>query len=149
MGFRWFVTKRKARPRRRARNTVHYETHKEDARTLVHARLSYWNHFYGHSYKRVAIRNQKSRWGSCSTNQNLNFNYKILFLPIELVDYIIVHELCHLKHFNHGEEFWATVGEAIPDYIVRKNNLRKVSLHINTSIQKGITLTFQSPITAS
>ncbi len=67
-------------------------------------------------WNRVAIRNQRRCWGSCSANKNLNFNYKILFLPPHLADYIIVHELCHLTHLHHGKDFWDLVGEQVPNY---------------------------------
>ena len=122
MRFLWFKKKKKAK-RRMSASARHYEAHKEHARILVHERLSYWNQFYNFTYKRVAIRNQRSRWGSCSTKQNLNFNYRLVFIPIDLVDYVIVHELCHLKHFNHGPEFWSAVEEKIPDYTKRKAEL--------------------------
>ena len=74
----------------------------------------------------IAIRNQKSRWGSCSKKGNLNFNYKLVFLPPELRDYVIVHEICHVKEFNHGKPFWALVGEAVPDYREMRRRLRNV-----------------------
>lgn len=132
MRFSWFgEVKRKSarRQRRRAQpHAHHYAEHKERARALVHARLAHWNELYGHTYKRVAIRNQRSRWGSCSSKQNLNFNYRIVFLPESLVDYIIVHELCHLAEFNHSAAFWNHVARAIPDYQERIHALRTVHI---------------------
>jgi hypothetical protein len=125
--------------RRTSPHARHYNEHKERARALVHERLVYWNQFYNFEYKRVAIRNQRSRWGSCSTKQNLNFNFRIVFLPIELVDYIVVHELCHLQHFNHSPDFWATVATQLPDYAVRKQALYEISPHMQT-IMTGATL---------
>lgn len=89
---------------------------KEYARDLVAKRLEKYNAHYGFDYKGVAIRNQKTRWGSCSSKGNLNFNYKIVLLPPRHADYIIVHELCHLKEFNHGKRFWNLVAETIPEY---------------------------------
>jgi len=129
LGLKKFFYKR-TRKRRRApaRSSAHYTTHREHARALVSDRLSYWNQFFKLEYGRVAIRNQTTRWGSCSTRRNLNFNYRIAFLPIELADYVIVHELCHLIEFNHGPQFWAHVERAIPDYAVRKQTLRDVSI---------------------
>jgi predicted metal-dependent hydrolase len=122
----------RSRLRRRASpNARHYAEHKEKARELVHARLAHWNEFYKYTYKRVAIRNQRSRWGSCSTQQNLNFNYRLVFLPLELVDYVVVHELCHLAHFNHSQNFWNLVAQAIPDYEKRMFELKKTQLALS------------------
>lgn len=107
-----------------------YLEYKEVARTLVLSRLEYFNQHYKLTYGKVAIRNQKSRWGSCSSKGNLNFNYKIALLPAHLADYIIVHELCHRGQFNHSQKFWDLVGETIPNYkqLIQKlkNNGRKV-----------------------
>jgi predicted metal-dependent hydrolase len=100
-----------------------YDIHKESARVLVHRKLEQWNAHYRFAYKRVAIRNQKTRWGSCSTRGNLNFHYRILMLPEALQDYIIVHELCHLTHFNHSKKFWELVAEVVPDHALRRKSL--------------------------
>jgi predicted metal-dependent hydrolase len=101
-----------------------FQEHKEEALSLVKAKLEYWNRYYGHVYNQVTVRNQSTRWGSCSAKGNLNFHYRILFLPEPLVDYLIVHELCHLKAFDHSPRFWALVAETIPDYQERRKALR-------------------------
>ncbi|HVU75516.1 MAG TPA: M48 family metallopeptidase [Candidatus Paceibacterota bacterium] len=106
------------------RNRRQYLTNRENARRLVHERIRHFNQVYGFSVGKIFIKNHKSRWGSCSEKGNLNFNYKIAFLPAELVDYIVVHELCHLKEFNHSPQFWSLVGETIPDHRRRRSALR-------------------------
>lgn len=93
-----------------------YLEHKEAARALVLDRLAHFNAHYGFNYEKVAIRDQHSRWGSCSRKGNLNFNYRLVLIPGALADYVIVHELCHLKEFNHSVRFWALVKETIPEY---------------------------------
>lgn len=100
--------------------------HREAAREFIHARLAYWNQFYGFKYNRVSIKNTKSRWGSCSRKGNLNFNYKLALIPAHLADYVIVHELCHLGEFNHGPKFWKLVEKAMPDYKERRRALKMV-----------------------
>ena len=105
-----------------------YEKHKEEARKLVSARLNYWNRLYNFSWGRISIRNQKTRWGSCSKKGNLNFSYKLALLSEDLADYIIVHELCHLKEFNHSRNFWDLVARAIPDHKEKRNALHKHTL---------------------
>ncbi|MEI6280835.1 MAG: M48 family metallopeptidase [bacterium] len=102
-----------------------YKRHKETARALAHARVAYFNTFYNFPVRRISIRNTKTRWGSCSQKGNLNFNYKILFLPALMTDYIIVHELCHLKEFNHSQNFWDLVAKIIPEHKVIRKELKK------------------------
>jgi predicted metal-dependent hydrolase len=116
----------KTRRLRRRGSDAHYRAHKERARALVHERLAYWSAHYECSYGRVAIRDQRTRWGSCSSKQNLNFNYRIVFLPPHLADYIIVHELCHLKVFNHSPTFWNLVAETAPNYKACRMELKKI-----------------------
>jgi hypothetical protein len=67
-------------------------------------------------FEKLSVRAQKTRWGSCNSNRDIQLNYKLLFLPARLVHYILVHELCHTKHLNHSKRFWALVEKWVPDY---------------------------------
>ena len=98
-----------------------YREFRDKALEVASQRITYFNNTYKYTFNRITIRNQKTRWGSCSKRGNLNFNYRIALLPAELSDYIIVHELCHLKEFNHSRKFWELVAITIPNYL----NLRK------------------------
>ncbi len=98
------------------------------AREIVHKKIIYFNQFYNFSYGKVFIRSQKTRWGSCSSKGNLNFNYKISFLSPMLADYLVVHELCHLGEFNHSQKFWDLVAITIPDYKTRREELRSLDM---------------------
>lgn len=91
-----------------------YKKKKPAAQKQVEQKLLQWNKFYQFSWQRVTIRNQKTRWGSCSSRGNLSFHTRIIDLPEELQDYLVVHELCHLKEMNHGPRFWKLVSQAIP-----------------------------------
>lgn len=102
-----------------------YKENKDKALSIVKDRIEYFNTIYNFKWNRIVIRNQKTRWGSCSRKGNLNFNYKIALLPPESADYIIVHELCHLGEFNHSQKFWDLVAKTIPDYLVIRKDLRK------------------------
>lgn len=105
-----------------------YLENKDEALTLVHERVGFYNKVYRFSFNKIFIKNQKTRWGSCSKKQNLNLNYKIVFLPEKHQDYIIVHEICHLKEFNHSRNFWALVEKALPNYLDIKKELRNHEL---------------------
>lgn len=73
---------------------------------------------------RITIRSQKTRWGSCSSKGNLNFNWRLLMAPAEILDYVVVHELCHLLYLNHSRQFWQAVGNILPDYPKRRSWLK-------------------------
>jgi len=115
-------------PQRRSEKEerVRYEAHKEAARALVMARLKELNAHYEHPYKRVHIRINSSRWGSASRSGTLSFDFRVLFLPPALQDYLLVHELCHLREMNHSPRFWSLVAETVPDYRERRRELRRV-----------------------
>ncbi len=90
--------------------------YRKKAEEVIHDRLQFFNEHYQFRYHRVTLRNQKTRWGSCSSRGNLNFNWRLIMAPIEVIDYVVVHELCHLKEMNHSARYWALVEQAIPDY---------------------------------
>lgn len=103
---------------------------RESARQFVLSRIDHYRAQYPAPIGRVSIRNQRTRWGSCSRSGNLNFNYKILFLPEAMADYIIVHELSHLQELNHSQKFWQLVCRTIPDYQSIRKRLQYYSLTI-------------------
>jgi len=105
-----------------------YLKHKEASRALIHERVKYFNQNYDFPIKRIAIKNQRKCWGSCSKKGNLNFNYRLLFLPEHTRDYIIVHELCHLKELNHSKRFWALVERVIPEHKKIRKELKRQEL---------------------
>lgn len=130
---RWVITKLEYFKNRPAmvlipNNKKDYLAFKNKALELARARIDHFNSRYGFKFNKINIKRQKSRWGSCSKKGNLNFNYKICRLPAELADYIIVHELCHLKEFNHGPGFWKLVSEIFPDYRGLRKELKKFKM---------------------
>ena len=127
MFFRVKIFRRRIRRRSRVNKTarrVEFLKYSDEARKLVLSRLGYFNKFYNFKYGTVRIKAQTTRWGSCSSKGNLNFNYKIALLPQHLADYIVIHELCHLGQFNHSQDFWNLVGKIFPNYFELKKELR-------------------------
>ena len=90
----------------------------------IRERLDHYIPRVGRAPGRIAIRDQKSRWGSCSQKGNVNFNWKLIMAPPEALDYVVVHELCHLYEFNHSPRFWALVEAQLPDYEAWKKWLK-------------------------
>ena len=96
----------------------------DKALKYIPERVKYFAPIVGVNYSRITIRNQKTRWGSCSTKGGLNFNCLLMLMPPEVIDYVVVHELCHRKEMNHSPAFWAEVEKVLPDYKVAKKWLK-------------------------
>lgn len=96
----------------------------EEAAAYIPGRVSFYAREIGVNYGRITIRNQKSRWGSCSSEGNLNFNCLLMLAPPEIIDYVVVHELCHRLEMNHSPCFWAEVERILPDYKKRRKWLK-------------------------
>ncbi|MFA6434685.1 MAG: M48 family metallopeptidase [Elusimicrobiales bacterium] len=94
---------------------------------LIRERVKSIGSELGLEYKRVFIKDQKSLWASCSGRRNLNFNWRLAAAPPEILDYVVIHELCHLREMNHSKKFWDLVGKACPAYKIRKKWLRENS----------------------
>lgn len=107
------------------RDRASYLAHKSSARTLIRELLAIHAPRLGLPYKEVRIKNMTRNWGSCSTKGNLNFNYKIALIPRELAEYVVIHELAHLAHFDHSSRFWRTVASGLPDWHARRTALKK------------------------
>ena len=88
----------------------------EKALKIIPERVKYYAALLGVTYGRITIRNQKTRWGSCSNRGNLNFNCLLMLAPPEVLDSVVVHELCHLKEMNHSKQFYAEVLRVFPNY---------------------------------
>lgn len=104
----------------------------EDVRQLadlalkeIPKKVRYYANLMNVQYGRITIRNQKTRWGSCSGKGNLNFNCLLMLAPNEVVDYVVVHELCHLIEMNHSKAFWNQVEQVMPHYKVHKQWLKE------------------------
>ena len=96
----------------------------EQAKAFLQKRVSYWAKKTGLSPTSIMIRAQKKRWASCDGENNLRLNWRIIQAPQSLIDYVIVHELCHLTHKDHTQAFWSLLGTHMPDYETRKEELR-------------------------
>ena len=98
---------------------------RELARQRITRRVEYFAPLVGVTYNRIFIKEQKTRWGSCSSLGNLNFNWKLILLNEELLDYVVVHELAHRIEMNHSPRFWAQVERILPDYRERRKWLKE------------------------
>lgn len=103
-----------------------YLVRKKEALAVAKEKLEYFGKIYGLHPAKISIRNQKTRWGSCSRNGNISLNYRIIHLPEKYRDYIIVHELCHLKVFNHSKKFWDLVAVTIPNFKAARKAIRNL-----------------------
>ncbi len=88
----------------------------QKAMRIISPKVDFYAKKIGVTYNRITIRNQRTRWGSCSSKGNLNFNCLLVLLPDEIIDSIVVHELCHRKHMNHSKQFYEEIEKVFPDY---------------------------------
>jgi predicted metal-dependent hydrolase len=98
---------------------------KKRARVKLQKRMDFWSRQTGMSYAKLVISNPRHRWGSCNVHNVIRLNWQLLLAPLALIDYVIVHELCHTVHKNHGPRFWKKVADTLPDYQARRKELRK------------------------
>ena len=101
-----------------------------EASAHLPARIEHYAPRLGVRPSRVTIRGQRSRWGSCSTRGTVSLNWRLMMAPSSLADYVVVHELCHLRHMNHSPRFWAMVGTVVPDYRERRRRLNALHEHL-------------------
>lgn len=109
------VQQREAESRKRL-GSEEIEQLAQQALTVIPKRAAYFAGQMGVTYGRITIRNQKTRWGSCSSKGNLNFNCLLMLVPSQVLDYVVVHELCHRKEMNHSARFWQEVEKVLPGY---------------------------------
>lgn len=108
------------------------ERYRLQARDVLAERTAWWAERMGVDYGKITIREQVTRWGSCSAKGNLNYNWKLILLPRELLDYVVVHELAHRKEMNHSSRFWNIVERELPDYGQLRKRLRGNEDKINS-----------------
>ncbi|TJX15904.1 M48 family metallopeptidase [Tissierella creatinini] len=97
----------------------------QSLKRIIPERIKIYENELGLKAKVIDINESKSQWGSCSSDKKVAFNYRLAMAPMEAIDYVVVHELCHLKHMNHDRSFWRLVGSILPDYKTRKEYLNK------------------------
>ncbi len=102
-----------------------FETwYKKQARTVLAERVECFVHEHGFKVKKMRISSARTRWGSCSAKGTLSFTWRLVMAPLGVIDYVVVHELCHLKELNHSKTFWAQVEAILPDYKTRRKWLK-------------------------
>jgi predicted metal-dependent hydrolase len=108
--------KLKGKARQAALEKAFEELFRDKARAVLEERLALYSPLIGVTYNNMRVKGQKTRWGSCSSKGNLNFNWRLIMAPEWIIDYVIVHELCHLKHLNHSRQYWEMVFQYMPEY---------------------------------
>ena len=103
---------------------------------VISKRVEYYAPIVGVDYGKITIRNQKTRWGSCSSKGNLNFNVALMRAPLEVLDYVVVHELCHRIYLNHSKDFWNEVARVIPEYKEHEKWLKTNGKKVLAEVQR-------------
>lgn len=107
-----------------ARTPAEEQVYRAQAAEIFARKAAYYAARMGVTYQRIAIRDQKTRWGSCSSRGNLNFNWRLVLAPVPVLDYVVIHELAHRREMNHSPRFWSIVAEMMPDYQMHRKWLR-------------------------
>lgn len=119
------VETNRSRPVGEAFSPREKERMREQARDILTAKADYYARIMGVQYHRIFIKEQKTVWGSCSSKGNLNFNWKLILTGPDQLEYVVVHELAHLKEMNHSPAFWKEVEKILPDYRERRKRLKE------------------------
>lgn len=98
--------------------------YKKQAKAYLQGKCLYFSEIMGLRHGEIKINGAKTRWGSCNRKGDINFTYRLIFAPEEVIDYVVVHELAHLKEMNHSDRFWTVVEQTMPDYKARRQKLR-------------------------
>ena len=128
----------------RKRLEILEKRYRNAARAKLESRVAYYHRLTGGNYTSITVRDQRSRWGSCSSRGTLSFNYRLIFAPSVILDYVVVHELCHLTHMNHSKDFWDMVASVMPEYREYRKWLREHGHELTPEAhmaRKGIPLT--------
>ncbi|MDD6000119.1 MAG: SprT family zinc-dependent metalloprotease [Lachnospiraceae bacterium] len=127
---RYWIYKQVKRMEDNRKNRIVYSREQErvlrqQARIRLTERTDYYKKILGVDYNRIRIADQKTRWGSCSSTGTISYNWHLVLLPDAILDYVVVHELCHVIQMNHSKEFWALVEQVLPDYRMRRKWLKE------------------------
>ena len=107
------------------------EWYKKQAATYITSRVEHYAQLIPGEYTGITMENRKGRWGSCSNTGELTFNWRLILAPEGIIDYVVVHELCHLKHMDHSPAYWKAVGSVLSDYKVRREWLKENGISLN------------------
>lgn len=126
----FWIYKQMKRMEKEAENRTRYtpeqeREYREKARRVLTEKSDHYKKILGVDYKKIRIGDQKTRWGSCSSIGTISYNWRLILMPEEIQDYVVVHELCHLIEMNHSKAFWEKVESVIPDYARRRAWLKK------------------------
>ena len=105
--------------------------YKKQCKKVILKRIKHYDSYFNKKIKNIEIIESKNKWGSCNLNGKLDFNWRLIMAPIEIIDYVVVHEMCHLAHMNHLKSFWRLLGKIIPDYKKRSEWLQYYGNSLN------------------
>lgn len=120
-----WIEKQKAKQEESILDVDKIDEYKKEARAYIVPKVDEFALKFWFNYNKIRITSATTRWGSCSSKKNLNFSYRLILAPKEAVDYVIVHELCHLRQMNHSQKFWDEVEKIMPDYKVHEKWLKQ------------------------